>query len=126
MDDRHYYIFQIVTDRLALEKNEVEDAALEGTQVKFNLILIRYYTVTNGLYFKLDLVEAFFSENGSKNLLFYYGEPADTGSKIRINKSRVQIVDSSHLTLKGVCIFFVRNSTSTPITIQNISQVSIF
>lgn len=71
-------------------------------------------------------MEAFFAENGTKNLLFYYGEPADTGSKVRINKPKVQIVDSSHLSLKGVCIFFVRNSTSIAITSQNISQVTTF
>lgn len=71
-------------------------------------------------------MEAFFAENGSKNLLFYSGEHADSiaGSKVRINKPKVQIVDSSHLAFKGVCIFFVRNSTSTPLTNQNISQVN--
>ncbi len=34
LDDRHFYIFQIATDRLGLEKNEVEEASLEGNQVK--------------------------------------------------------------------------------------------
>ena len=33
LDDRHFYIFQIATDRLGLEKNEVEEASLEGNQV---------------------------------------------------------------------------------------------
>ncbi|RNA11522.1 dynein heavy chain axonemal [Brachionus plicatilis] len=34
LDDRHYHIFQIVSDRLSLEKNEVEDSAIEGSQEK--------------------------------------------------------------------------------------------
>lgn len=68
-------------------------------------------------------MEAFFAENGSKYLLFYSGDHAETGSKIRLNRAKVQIVDSSHLAFKGLCIFFVRNSTSTIITNQNISQV---
>lgn len=33
LDDRHYHIFQIVSDRLSLEKSEVEDSAIEGNQV---------------------------------------------------------------------------------------------
>lgn len=33
LDDRHFHIFQIVNDRLGLEKNEVEEACLEGNQV---------------------------------------------------------------------------------------------
>lgn len=33
LDERHYFILQIVADRLGLEKNEVEDAILEGNQV---------------------------------------------------------------------------------------------
>jgi hypothetical protein len=69
-------------------------------------------------------MDAFFNENGTKNLLFYYGESADsTSAKSKITKSKVQIVESSNMSLKGVCVFFVRNSTSNPITAQNISQV---
>ena len=33
LDDRHYHIFQIVADRLGLDKNEVEEASLDGNQV---------------------------------------------------------------------------------------------
>jgi hypothetical protein len=33
LDDRHYHVFQIVADRLGVDKNEVEDASLEGNQV---------------------------------------------------------------------------------------------
>ena len=33
LDDRHAHLFQIVADRLGLDKNEVEDFVLEGNQV---------------------------------------------------------------------------------------------
>lgn len=88
-------------------------------------------------------METFFAENGKKNLLFVYGEhdsntsanapntttttanAHNTQAKLaaKQNKTKVQIADSSSLVLKGVCVFFVRNSTSIAITVQNISQV---
>lgn len=71
-------------------------------------------------------MEAFFVEDGNKNLLFYYGEPDTNNAKSKIIKSKVQIVDNSNLSLKGVSIFFIRNSTSIAITAQNISQVKFF
>ena len=64
-------------------------------------------------------MEMFFAENGNKNLLFYY----DTSKSLKTAKSKVQIVDNSNLSLKGISIFFVRNSTSIAISTQNISQV---
>ena len=36
LDDRHYYLFQIVSDHLDLDYNEVEDAVIGGTQVLNN------------------------------------------------------------------------------------------
>ncbi len=33
LDDRHYHVFQIVADRLGIDKNEVEESALDGNQV---------------------------------------------------------------------------------------------
>jgi hypothetical protein len=74
-------------------------------------------------------MESFFRENGNKNLLFFYGEPdpshpSTPKTNIRGAKHKVLIVESSHLSLRGVCVFFVRNSTSIAITSNNISQVS--
>lgn len=69
-------------------------------------------------------MENFFSENGRKNLIFYYGD--DLVTKIKSSKAKVQIVESSNLSLKGVCIFFIRNSTSIAITSTNISQEVCF
>lgn len=91
---------------------------------------------------KIELMDSFFVENGRKNLIFCYSEPdspndgnrssqqqqqqaANKQGALKINRAKVQIVDSSDLILKGVCIFFVRNTTSTAITTQNISQVSV-
>ncbi len=33
LDERHYYILTTVADALGLEKSDIEDAILEGTQV---------------------------------------------------------------------------------------------
>lgn len=74
-------------------------------------------------------MEAFFTENGTKNLIFYYGEGStgsEGGVKAKVSRSKVQIVESSSLSLKGVCVFFVRNSTSIAITPQNVSQEIYF
>ena len=71
-------------------------------------------------------MEAFFAENGQKNLIFCFGE-SDTSiqvSKTNLpKKPKVQIVESSNLSLRGICVFFVRNSTTILITKENISQV---
>lgn len=71
-------------------------------------------------------MEAFFAENGNKNLLFCYGEPDINMQVSKTNlpkKPKVQIVESSNLSLRGICVFFVRNSTSILVTRENISQV---
>ena len=67
-------------------------------------------------------MEAFFVENGKKNLIFYCGETENASSKFKV-KPKIQIVDSSNLILKGICVFFVRNSTAIAISSANISQV---
>lgn len=68
-------------------------------------------------------MDGFFVENGSKILMFFYGD--DVNAKTKPAKFRVQIVDSSNLSLRGVCLFFFRNSTSIAITPQNIHQVGL-
>ncbi len=94
---------------------------------------------------KLDLVRDFFAENGAKYLLFNYAEPlpsstnstseigggvgikSASGLKSGLNKPKCQIVKSSNLhILRGLCIFFVRNSTSIEITYSNIAQEVCF
>jgi hypothetical protein len=71
-------------------------------------------------------MEAFFAENGNKNLLFCYGEP-ETNMQVSKTtlpkKTKIQIVESSNISLRGICVFFVRNSTSILVTRENISQV---
>jgi len=71
---------------------------------------------------KLELMETFLVENGKKNLIFYCGETESALNKFR-TKPKIQIVDSSNLILKGICVFFVRNSTAVAISSNNISQV---
>lgn len=70
-------------------------------------------------------MEAFFVENGKKNLIFYSGETESALNKFR-TKPKIQIVDSSNLILKGICVFFVRNSTAVAISSNTISQVNHF
>ena len=40
LDSRHYYLFDIVSERLQLDSNTVEDFILDGDQVKAGIILI--------------------------------------------------------------------------------------
>jgi hypothetical protein len=68
-------------------------------------------------------MEAFFVENRSKNLIFFYGESESGVNKSAKGKFKLQIIDSSSISLKGVCIFFVRHFASTAITPKNISDV---
>lgn len=71
-------------------------------------------------------MENFFQENGRKYLLFFYSdqESSDksaTGKNMK-TKNKVQIMESSDMTLKGICIFFTRNQAIT-ITNANVSNV---
>ncbi len=71
----------------------------------------------------MDLIKEFFDENGTKNLLFNYTEQET--NKTSKSKLKLQIVRSNSLNIKGLCVFFVRNSTSIEITTINVSQVII-
>jgi hypothetical protein len=71
-------------------------------------------------------MENFFQEHGRKYLLFFYNDQ-DTNDKSAATKAikarnKVQIMESSDISLKGICIFFVRNQTIT-ITNANVSNV---
>ena len=76
-------------------------------------------------------MENFFVENGRKYLLFFYSdhESGDKGPSAasasgakNLRKNKVQIMESSDVNLKGICIFFVRNPT-IQITNSNVSNV---
>lgn len=85
-------------------------------------------------------MSSFFAEKGSKILVFFYGETDTTSStsnttstatqgqnvKGKSVKSKLQIIQSSSVMLKGICIFFVRHTTSIAITSSNISQETFF
>lgn len=43
LDERHTYVLQIVADSLGLERSEVEDAILEGSQVRQLIISIYFF-----------------------------------------------------------------------------------
>ena len=77
------------------------------------------------------MIENFFSVNGNKNLLFCYNESEYNSSSqqtqpgkqlLKTSKAKVQVVANSDLSLRGICLFFVRNSTLTAITSTNIHQ----
>jgi hypothetical protein len=70
-------------------------------------------------------MENFFQEHGRKYLLFFYDQDTNDKSaaaKAIKTKNKVQIMESSDISLKGICIFFVRNQTIT-ITNTNVSNV---
>jgi hypothetical protein len=78
------------------------------------------------------MMENFFGENGGKNLLFYYSEPdsspsqptAQTNKPILRPKVKLQIMHSSDMPLRGICVYFVRISNAQAISAQNIAQVN--
>ncbi len=92
----------------------------------------------------MDTISQFFAENGRKHLVFCYSEPgpetgdastdqmkkkttAGTIGPLKIaNQPKLQIVDGFDLSFYGVCIFFLRNSTSEPLLKENIAQETFF
>lgn len=111
-DDRHYYIFELVAYRLSLDKVEVEEAILEGTQ--------------------LDQIESFFIENGRNHLLFHYDDSNETPAlpttsqdphKTKPMRAKLQIIENHDVTLTGVCLYFIRDKTIV-IETSNIAQVN--
>ncbi|XP_059149715.1 dynein axonemal heavy chain 5-like isoform X1 [Physella acuta] len=117
LDERHYYVLQTVADSLGLERSEVEDAILEGSQI--------------------ETMEKFLGVNGCNRLLFYYQEPeadkepADTSrlgpppAKIsRTTKPKLFIADGKETPLKGVCLVFTRmpSSSNTSVTEANMTK----
>ncbi|BFZ13509.1 hypothetical protein BsWGS_16546 [Bradybaena similaris] len=118
LDERHYYVLQTVADSLGMDRSEVEDAVLEGSQI--------------------EIMEKFLGVNGCNRLLFYYQEP-DTGESAvpdstrvglpatkvtRTTKPKLFIADGKETPLKGVCLVFTRMPVSkdTTVTEANITK----
>lgn len=59
LDERHYVLLHQVAHSLGLEKQEVEDYMLDGTQI--------------------EQITKFLVPNGASRLLFYYQEPDESG-----------------------------------------------
>jgi dynein heavy chain, axonemal len=101
LDERHYLIFQIIADRLSLEKTDVEDAVLDKNQ--------------------LQLIDHFFAINGSTSLICHYEEPKETRFT-KTAKTCLNIIDNTDVSLNGITLYFVRNSSEIEITTDNMSQ----
>ncbi|XP_029359358.1 dynein heavy chain 5, axonemal isoform X2 [Echeneis naucrates] len=120
LDGRHDYILSIVASCLGLEKADVEDAILEGSQI--------------------DRMEQFFMVEGLPHLMFYHQdtEPMEAGNmkmytppvtsqvvgqqSSSSKKFKVFVTDGKDVALTGVCVFFTRANTSKAITSENIHR----
>ncbi|KAI7806102.1 putative dynein heavy chain 5 [Triplophysa rosa] len=107
LDGRHDYILSIVSSCIGLEKSEVEDAILEGTQI--------------------ERIEQFFAVDGRPHLILYYQdmepvEAAAASSTNRSKKAKVFVTEGTDVALIGICVFFTRANTSKPITSENIHK----
>uniref|UniRef100_A0A8C2G8A8 Dynein, axonemal, heavy chain 5 n=1 Tax=Cyprinus carpio TaxID=7962 RepID=A0A8C2G8A8_CYPCA len=114
LDSRHDYVLSIVSSCMGLEKAEVEDAILEGTQI--------------------ERIEQFFAANGLPHLILYYQdtEPinlclclclvAVSSSVNRNKKAKVFVTEGTDVALTGICVFFTRANTTKPITSENIHR----
>ncbi|XP_061572400.1 dynein axonemal heavy chain 5 [Cololabis saira] len=117
LDGRHDYILSIVASCLGLEKADVEDAILEGSQI--------------------DRMEQFFAVNGLPHLMLFYQdtEPAEEGAVAarastqlgsqphgHRGRWKVFVTDGKDVALTGVCVFFTRSNTLKAITSENIHR----
>ncbi|XP_025115342.1 dynein heavy chain 5, axonemal-like isoform X3 [Pomacea canaliculata] len=115
LDERHTYVLQIVADSLGLERSEVEDAILEGSQI--------------------DTMHKFFGVNGVNRLLFYYQEPEEKEPveyrpglpQARVAKSskpKVFLSDGRDTPLRGTCLVFTRmpSGANASVTEQNMTK----
>ncbi|XP_059507513.1 dynein axonemal heavy chain 5-like [Stegostoma tigrinum] len=102
LDSRHEYIFDTVATCLSLERFDVEDAILEGTQ--------------------LEQIDNFFIADGRQSLLFFYQEVdlPETGSSSCGKMLKLFLTDGKQAALTGICIAFLRGSVSKVITSENI------
>uniref|UniRef100_A0A4W3HHM2 Dynein, axonemal, heavy chain 5 n=1 Tax=Callorhinchus milii TaxID=7868 RepID=A0A4W3HHM2_CALMI len=115
LDGRHDYMLGAVASCLGLEKAEVEDAILEGSQI--------------------ERIDAFFAAGGLPHLMFYYQEVEQTETVHlgllgagtnpntgRTKKPKIFVTEGKDVPLTGVCVFFLRASTSKAITVENVHK----
>ncbi|MBN3290180.1 DYH5 protein, partial [Polypterus senegalus] len=112
LDSRHDYVLGIVASCLGLEKGEIEDAILEGSQI--------------------DQIDHFFAAGGQAHLMFYYQdmELAEAGvatsgtaaSVAKSKKAKVFVTDGKDVALSGICVFFTRANVSKAITAENVHK----
>ncbi|GCC27018.1 hypothetical protein chiPu_0005439 [Chiloscyllium punctatum] len=112
LDSRYEYIFETVATCLSLERFDVEDAMLEGTQ--------------------LEQIDKFFIADGRQSLLFFYQE-VDVPETVVLGASgpmpgsssygkvlKLFLTDGKQAALSGICIAFLRGSANRAITCENI------
>ncbi|XP_014347801.2 dynein axonemal heavy chain 5 [Latimeria chalumnae] len=115
LDGRHDYVLETVASCLGLEKAEVEDAILEGSQI--------------------DRIDQFFEVGGLPHVMFYYQDvepvepvlsgPPGAGTSPRSTRSKkpkVFVTEGRDAALNGVCVFFTRANTSKAITVENVHK----
>lgn len=115
LDARHDHILVVVASCLGVEKAEVEDAILEGSQI--------------------ERIDSFFANGGHPHLMFYYQdvEPNETvhmnllgvganPNMGRSKKPKIFVTEGKDVALTGVCIMFLRASTSKAITVDNVHK----
>ncbi|XP_077101314.1 dynein axonemal heavy chain 5-like [Siphateles boraxobius] len=106
LDGRHRYLITIIAEVISLEEMDVEEAIISDDQ--FNMI------------------EKFFSANGSKSLMFSYQVKVSPpslidSSNVATGQKKLLINTGTTEGLTGQCLFFMR-ITDKAITTTNISQ----
>ncbi|KAG8442619.1 hypothetical protein GDO86_011415 [Hymenochirus boettgeri] len=114
LDGRHDYVIESVAACLNLEKTEVEDAILEGNQI--------------------ECIDRFFAVGGIRSIMFYYQDMeapeghlgsfgAVTSTIVARNKKpKVFLTEGKDVALTGVCVFFIRSSSTKPVTTENVHR----
>ncbi|ETE68537.1 hypothetical protein L345_05666, partial [Ophiophagus hannah] len=117
LDGRYDYILSIVSACVNLEKNEVEDAVLEGNQI--------------------ERIDQFFTAGGFRHVMFYYqdmegpelGHESSTGTNsasAKGKKSKLFVTEGDDVALTGICVFFIRTNPSKAINAENIHREVVF
>uniref|UniRef100_A0A8C8DVN9 Dynein, axonemal, heavy chain 5 n=1 Tax=Oryzias sinensis TaxID=183150 RepID=A0A8C8DVN9_9TELE len=100
LDGRHDYILNTLALCLGLEKDDVEDAILEGVQIEH--------------------MEQFFVADGLSHLIFPVTHLVSQQPGQR--KKKVFLTDGKTVELTGMCVFFIRTNTAKPVTSENIHR----
>ncbi|XP_070603204.1 dynein axonemal heavy chain 5 isoform X1 [Erythrolamprus reginae] len=115
LDGRHEYILSIVSACVNLEKNEVEDAVLEGNQI--------------------ERLDQFFTAGGFCHVMFYYqdmegpeiGHENSAGTaSAKGKKTKLFVTEGDDVALTGICVFFIRTNPSKAINADNIHREVVF